>query len=657
MSAPASVLAVDLGKTRCRVRWRRDGQPATSAEGHGALGLAETGGAMAAAAAVRTTVAALAGADGCGRGVDAGGLEVGPGRLASRLGPGRLAVGIGAAGAAAAPAAAVELARLLARELPGARIAVTSDAVAAHAGAFGGGPGVVLAAGTGAVAAAISPTGRCRLVDGWGQWLGDEGSGAWLGREGLRAVLRARDGRGPATALTARASEGYGDLATLPAAVAAEGNPARTTAAFAPDVLAAAETGDAVAQRLVAEAGAALADTALAAARHAACGMTRPVPVAFVGGLSHAGAALLGPWRTALEAGARAAGLEVEIRPALGSPLDGAALLAERVDLPHETQVSRLADPSHAPAVASSMPDLDAGLDALPTEVRRPGLQDLDSRGPAELVDLLLDAEAALPIALEVARPALAALVAGVAERLESGGRLCYVGAGTPGRLAALDAAECVPTFGVEPGLVIAVMAGGTAALVRALEGVEDDADAGGADVEAHGIGPRDAVVGISASGRTPYVLGALAAARAAGALTGAVVNNAGTPAASAADLAVEVLTGPEILAGSTRLTAATAQKVVLNTISTAVMVRLGKTYAGHMVDVQVTNHKLHRRAVRILRDLTGADDATAQAALADADCRVKPAVVALLAGVTPAEARRRLDAAGGHVRAALAHE
>jgi len=294
------------------------------------------------------------------------------------------------------------------------------------------------------------------------------------------------------------------------------------------------------------------------------------------------------------------------------------------------------------------------GLDMLATEQVMPGLDDLDTRDTETVVRLLLAAEEAVAMALAATRPAIAAAVDTAVDRLANGGRMFYVGAGTPGRLAALDAAECPPTFGVPPTMVVAVIAGGDRALHRAAEGDEDDDEAGADDLRAHGVGPSDVVVGISASGRTPYVLGALQAAREVGAATVAVVNNPGSPIAEAADHPVEVLTGPEVIAGSTRLTAGTAQKVVLNTLSTAVMVRLGRTFGAHMVEVNASNDKLRRRATRIVCDITGADEDTATAALSAADWRVKVALVSLLAGVDADTARHRLDRAGGRVRGAL---
>jgi N-acetylmuramic acid 6-phosphate etherase len=294
-------------------------------------------------------------------------------------------------------------------------------------------------------------------------------------------------------------------------------------------------------------------------------------------------------------------------------------------------------------------------VDLLATEQVRADLADLDQRSPAEIVDALLAAEAKVPAVLQGARDAIADAVTRVERALAAGGRLVYLGAGTPGRLAALDAAECPPTFGIEPDVVVAVLAGGDGAAGRAVEGAEDDDAAAVRDLAAAGVSADDVVVGISASGRTPYVLSGLAAARASGAETVAVVNNVGSPARRLADVVVELPTGPEVVAGSTRLTAGTAQKVVLNAISTAAMVRLGKTYGPWMVDVVASNEKLRRRAQRLIRESAGVDDAAAVAALDAAGWHAKTALVSVLAGVDAPTARARLDAAGGRVRDAIA--
>lgn len=272
-----------------------------------------------------------------------------------------------------------------------------------------------------------------------------------------------------------------------------------------------------------------------------------------------------------------------------------------------------------------------AGLDRLSTEGVRPGLEDLGERPPGAVVDVLLAAEAEVPAVLAAARDALARAVAAAERALRAGGRIVYVGAGTPGRLAALDAAECVPTFGVPPGLVRAVLAGGDDAAGMAVEGAEDDTTAGAADLTALAVDAGDLVVGITASGRTPYVLAALDAARSAGATTVAIVNNPGSPAAASADVAVELLTGPEVISGSTRLTAGTAQKIALNVLSTAAMVRWGRTHGPWMIDVLATNEKLRRRAQRMLTEITGAADDEAAAALEAAGGDTRRALRTLL--------------------------
>jgi len=297
----------------------------------------------------------------------------------------------------------------------------------------------------------------------------------------------------------------------------------------------------------------------------------------------------------------------------------------------------------------------DASLDVLATESVRPDLDDLDRRPMDQLVRTLVEGQGAAQSAAMAAVPAIAVAADAIAARLMRGGRLFYVGAGTSGRLAILDASECPPTFNTPAELVVALIAGGPAAVQEAVEGAEDDAEAGAADLRARDLAPQDAVVGITASGRTPYVIGALRCAREAGCHTVAIVNNPRSALASIADTAIELLTGPEVIAGSTRLCAGTAQKIALGTLSSAVMVRLGKTYGPYMVDVRATNAKLRRRALRMVQQITGADTAASAEALAATDGRVKPAVVMLLGRCDADEAGRWLDAAGGRVREALA--
>ena len=293
-------------------------------------------------------------------------------------------------------------------------------------------------------------------------------------------------------------------------------------------------------------------------------------------------------------------------------------------------------------------------LDGLDTEGRLPEAMELDRLTTLEQLELMGRQDQIAVDAVAAARPQLARAIDLAAPRLRQGGRLIELGAGTPGRLAVLDAAECGPTFGAD-GQVIAVMAGGMLAMSNAIEGSEDDLALGVSDVCDLAVSEIDVVVAVSASGRTPYVLGAVELAREHGALTVGVVNNTGSALAAMCDIAIEVPTGPEIISGSTRLKAGTAQKLVLNSISTLVMVRLGRTYGDLMVDARASNAKLRRRAHRIVMEGSGASEAEVSTALEAAGGEVKVALVMLLAGLGVAEARTRLASADGHVRAAAA--
>ncbi len=288
------------------------------------------------------------------------------------------------------------------------------------------------------------------------------------------------------------------------------------------------------------------------------------------------------------------------------------------------------------------------------TEAPRLELMDLEERGTEDIVRLFLGQEASALRALNAASPALALLVDAVASRLQAGGRLFYAGAGTSGRLGFLDAVECRPTFGVEPGLIIPLLAGGPEAFIKAAEGAEDNEDAARTALEEHGFNAGDALVGIAASGSTPFTLAALRHAAGLGGLTGAIVNNAGSAIAKAADIAVEILSGPEIIAGSTRLSSGTTEKIALNILSSAVMIRLGKTYGPFMVDMRASNAKLRRRAVAMVMALTDVDATQASLELEACEMHVKLAVLAIKLGAPPETAREKLAASGGSLRRAL---
>lgn len=290
----------------------------------------------------------------------------------------------------------------------------------------------------------------------------------------------------------------------------------------------------------------------------------------------------------------------------------------------------------------------------LNTETPHPDHAQLDQYPLPELIAALLDDQARAVHAVRAAAPAIAAAVEAMLPRIAAGGRLIYVGAGTSGRIGVLDSVELHPTFSWPQERALAVLAGGQPAMFASVEGVEDKPEQGAADVRRLYPAPHDVLLLLAASGTTPYVLGALQAARKLGAYTIGIANNAGSPLAREADLGITVDTGPEIISGSTRLKAGTAQKIVLNTLSSALMVRLHKVYGNLMVDLQPTNAKLMARAVRLTMHATGADATAARHVLEQCRFHVKVAIVALLRQVDVDQAQAWLDAADGSVRAAL---
>jgi N-acetylmuramic acid 6-phosphate etherase len=287
-----------------------------------------------------------------------------------------------------------------------------------------------------------------------------------------------------------------------------------------------------------------------------------------------------------------------------------------------------------------------------PTEDRHPGSTSIDSASTLEVLRLLNDEDATVAGAVAQLLPELAVVVDRAVRAIRAGGRVHYFGAGTSGRLAVLDAAELLPTFNAPDGMFVAHHAGGERALLRAVENVEDDADAGRA--EAGSVAAGDVVIGLTASGRTPFVGGALQRARELGAVTALVTSNPLPGLAAHADHVLVADTGPEVLTGSTRLKAGTAQKLVLNSFSTAVMIRLGRTWSNLMVDLVATNAKLRGRVVRILQEATGAEEATARAALERAGGELKPALLSLLAGIGTDTAREALADHDGSVAEAI---
>jgi N-acetylmuramic acid 6-phosphate etherase len=279
---------------------------------------------------------------------------------------------------------------------------------------------------------------------------------------------------------------------------------------------------------------------------------------------------------------------------------------------------------------------------------------DIDRMSPLEIAQAMNAEDARVAGAVAEALPQIGLAIERIAARMRQGGRMIYVGAGTSGRLGALDAAECPPTFNVSPDLIVSRIAGGTFAWTTATEDAEDRADLGESDMAALDLGALDSVVGVTASGHTPYALAALTHARDHSALTVGVTCNLDTPLQRLSDIVITPIVGPEVINGSTRLKAGTAQKMVLNMLSTGVMIVLGKTYRNLMVDVRATNTKLRRRAVGIVSAATGVDDVEANRLLEACHGEIKTAIVAQLASISADEARRRLQASQGIVRAAL---
>lgn len=294
-------------------------------------------------------------------------------------------------------------------------------------------------------------------------------------------------------------------------------------------------------------------------------------------------------------------------------------------------------------------------LDPRVTERRNPRTADIDLASPLEIVDLMSAEDRSVADAVATQREPIARAVGLIEAAFRAGHRLFYAGAGTSGRLGILDASECPPTFGSDPALVQGIIAGGTAAMFRAQEGAEDSPEGGRADLEAAGLVAGDVVVGIAASGTTPYVRGALAHARAVGAPAILVACSPPPPEfAATLDVLILPITGPEVVTGSTRLKAGTATKMVLNMLTTGAMIRVGKTYGNLMVDLQATNAKLRDRAERLLMLTCGLERDAARAALDAADGRVKIAIVMRQLGLDRATAVARLEAAGGVVRRVL---
>lgn len=650
-------VCVDVGRSHCEVA-RHDGAgETTTTRWSTGAGLGDVTGVAGVVSVVRTAVGDPSRGSGAPRGPRSGAPSSGSSW--------RLAVAL--PGVETDPARAGALLRALAAAwtVPPVDVLVVSDSIAWQVGAFAGADGIVLAVGTGAVAVGLLD-GRTARADGFGLLLGDDGGGAWVGREALRAAVRGHEGLRAAGVRTCGPAGDWPGLAQR-----ADG--AARLASLVPDVQRLAERGDPVATDVLDRAAAALGatldeldppDAGPAGSRAAAStpgqrtGGSGPPP-APGGGSPYGCARTRGPDRPEVAVvgglGAVLAGRLRALDPhrrwtdPRGDACSGAHLLLDRTDTAFEPRVLRhTADTDGTP----DRPDT-ADTDGLPTEGPADDTADLDTWPTGRLVARLVEGHGTALAAARSAVPGLTRAVVLVATALGSGGRLVYLGAGTPGRLALQDAAELTPTFGMDPTRVPVLLAGGPVAGGRAVEGAEDDTDQAGRDVDAAGVGPGDVVVGISASGRTPYVLAGLARAGARGAATVGISCVPGSRLTADADVGVDLPTGPEVVAGSTRLAAGTAQKIALNTLSTAAMVTLGATHGPWMVDVQVTNDKLRRRAVRIVRDVAAVPEEVARRTLDAADGSVRVALVMALAVIGATEARLRLHG-GVSVRAAL---
>lgn len=293
-------------------------------------------------------------------------------------------------------------------------------------------------------------------------------------------------------------------------------------------------------------------------------------------------------------------------------------------------------------------------LSRLTTERRNPASAHIDSCTTLEMVTIMQQEDSKIASAIEKILPEIARAIDATSQRLENGGRLFYLGAGTSGRLGILDASECPPTYGTDPELVQGLIAGGIPAIFRAQEGAEDNPGLAVHDLKEHGFSAKDVLVGIAASGRTPYVIGGLKYARELGALTIALACSEHAEIAALADIALTPVTGPEVVTGSTRMKAGTAQKLVLNMLSTGTMIKLGKVYGNLMVDVKASNKKLEERAIRIVMEGSGCKRTEAEKALKGADGHAKLAILMVVAGVSAGEGKALLERTSGHLAAAI---
>ncbi len=526
---------------------------------------------------------------------------------------------------------------LFAELFPKVPVTLDNDAVPVLYAASGRAFGIVTISGTGMIALGVDERARRARSGGWGHYA-DRGSGYMVAREALHALFSAYD-RGEESALGKAICARLG-LSAVPELVDWLYAPERRVndiAALATEVVQLAESGDLMAVRLLCDAAQALADATATVAARLSFG-AQPFPVVLAGSLFLHSKVLRDFFAHALQSQQPRA----QLIQAAHSAAVGAAMMAMAAQ-----GVSFPAPPS-AELPQARLPHRRA------TERRHPLTYGAHRRATLDWLSAMNLEDARVPHLMQPVLPALAALIEAIAPRFRQGGRLIYVGAGTSGRLAILDAAECVPTFGTRPEQVVAVLAGGLPALLQAVEGAEDDRAAGGAAIIALDVSAQDSVIGVAASGATPFVVGALEAANALGALTGCIVNVVEAPLAALALHPICIPTGAEVLMGSTRLKAGTAQKLALNMLSTGVMLRAGRIYENLMTEMRAANLKLRERAAVIVAEAAELDLAQARDMLEACDGEMKTAIVAARLGLLPEAARARLAAVNGDLSALL---
>lgn len=566
-------------------------------------------------------------------------LDVGIRHLLTFAPPSQIAaIGAGMAGIDR-PSDQARIQAILTELCPDMPLVLDNDAVPALVAGVGQRYGIVTICGTGMISLGLNGQGERARSGGWGHYP-DHGSGYAMARDALYAIVRAADGSGPQTSLTERVLAKLGLVAPsdLINWLYDLGRRIDEIAALAAEVVGAAAQYDNVAIRILVSGARALADETITVGRK--LGLDHPdlehVPVLMSGGLFTHSPLLREVFTSTVQTAIPAAAtLTTDRDAALGAGMMALEMLG--VPLPR-------------PDYAAS----DAQCRRRATERRNPLTMAVQGRPALDLLTMMNLEDERVPQVIAGQLPQIAALVEAVAERFAKGGRIFMLGAGTSGRLAVLDAAECRPTFSTSLDQVVGILAGGEQAMIHSAEGAEDDVEAGRAVIAERYVDGQDTVIGVAASGSTPFVRGALAEARARGALTGCIVNVVHAPISALVDHPIVLATGPEALTGSTRLKAGTAQKLALNMISTAVMMRTGRTFGNLMTDMQSSNVKLRHRASVIVADATGLSEAAAADLLAQCDGEIKTAITAALLKLTPADARERLQAANGNLVATV---